>query len=52
MDNKKEELWNKFYMSGRIEDYLDYRKSVAEAENKNVTEYTGAGDPGTDGERK
>jgi len=52
MENFKNELWNKFYTSGKIEDYLKYRQVVSEVKPQNVIEHSGIGNPGTDGERK
>ena len=41
------ELWNIFAGSGRIEDYLNYRRSVGKAEENHVVEHTGNSCPGT-----
>lgn len=52
MENFKNELWNKFYTSGKIEDYLKYRQAFSEVQQQNVNEHFRSGDSGTDGERK
>ncbi|MBQ6624336.1 MAG: hypothetical protein IIX39_00765 [Clostridia bacterium] len=52
MENSKNELWNKFYESGKVEDYLRYCKSVTEAENKDVIEHPGHSHQGTDAQGK
>ena len=52
MDKKSEELWNTFYESGKISDYLNYRKSCSEEEIKNAVEYLGNSNQGTDNKRK
>ena len=36
MENSKNELWNKFYESGKVEDYLRYCKSVTDRD-KNLS---------------
>ena len=40
------ELWNKFYLSGKISDYLDYARFEKEGDrddNLKGTDYTGNG---------
>lgn len=50
--NDEKQLWNIFANSGRIDDYLNYRQSVGEAEANNVNEHTGHRDPGADASGK
>lgn len=52
MKNTPGELWNTFANSGKIKDYLNYRKMVNEVESNSGAEHSGIGHSGEDGTGK
>ena len=47
----KNQLWNKFYKSGKVEDYINYRNAVDGVKKTDAVEHKGTDNSGDDHRR-